>query len=326
MHLLGRHGRPDRRQPFEYRSILVPVVSGPTSREASLLAARLAARRRGRVFLLRALVVDPGLPLDAHLTEQTEHAERLLRECAGIVESQGAKAEAKLVRTRQAGRAIVEEAGHRGVDIVVLGAPRSTHKRIFGHTVHYVLQHSPSRVMVAAGKRRWLPFKTTATEFEAEPKRILVPLKLGPIGEEMLATAVKLAAGRDATVEALNALLVPLEFAIDEGLPEGEERATSALAEARAVGAEHGVTVEGSVVRTRSIGRAIVERAVESHADLVVLGSAPRWRRQSRFFSPTVDYVLRRSPAEVLIVAFPQGAVGGEQAAAREVALGWASR
>ena len=52
---------------------------------------------------------------------------------------------------------------------------------------------------------------------------------------------------------------------------------------------------------------AIVARAEEINADLIVLGSAPRWRRQSRFFSPTVDYVLRKAPAEVLVVAFPQG-------------------
>jgi basic amino acid/polyamine antiporter, APA family len=37
------------------------------------------------------------------------------------------------------------------------------------------------------------------------------------------------------------------------------------------------------------------------------MGSSPRWRRQSRFFSPTVEYVLRKAPSEVLIVAFPQG-------------------
>ena len=37
------------------------------------------------------------------------------------------------------------------------------------------------------------------------------------------------------------------------------------------------------------------------------VGSAPRWRRQSRFFSPTVDYVLRRAPCEVMVVAYPQG-------------------
>jgi hypothetical protein len=42
-----------------------------------------------------------------------------------------------------------------------------------------------------------------------------------------------------------------------------------------------------------------------------MLGSAPRWRRQSRFFSPTVEYVLKKAKAEVLIVAFPQGVLEG---------------
>jgi nucleotide-binding universal stress UspA family protein len=68
-------------------------------------------------------------------------------------------------------------------------------------------------------------------------------------------------------------------------------------------------------VRARAIGNAIVERAIEVDADLIVLGSAPRWRRQSRFFSPTVDYVLRKAPCEVLIVAFPQTVLDEELAA-----------
>src|SRR6185436_11304063 len=89
--------------------------------------------------------------------------------------------------------------------------------------------------------------------------RILVPMKLGDIGEEMIATAVKLAQERGASVEALHVIRVPMELPLD--------------------------------------------------ADLIVLGSAPRWRRQSRFFSPTVDYVLKKAPSEVLIVAFPQGAL-----------------
>ena len=73
--------------------------------------------------------------------------------------------------------------------------------------------------------------------------------------------------------------------------------------------------VEGVTVRHRAIGEAIVQRARESRADLIVLGSAPRWRRQSRFFSPTVDHVLRRAPCEVLIVAFPQSVMDAELAA-----------
>ena len=69
-------------------------------------------------------------------------------------------------------------------------------------------------------------------------------------------------------------------------------------------------------MRARAIGRAIVEHALEVDADLIVLGSSPRWRRQSRFFSPTVDYVLRKAPCEVLIVAFPQSVLDEELAEA----------
>jgi nucleotide-binding universal stress UspA family protein len=65
--------------------------------------------------------------------------------------------------------------------------------------------------------------------------------------------------------------------------------------------------VETATIRARSIGHAIVEEAIERDADLIVLGSAPRWRRQSRFFSPTVDHVLRHAPCQVLVVAFPDG-------------------
>ncbi len=59
----------------------------------------------------------------------------------------------RLVRSRNAGRAIVEEAERRQSEIIVLGAPRSRHRRIFGHTVDYVLKQAPCRVMVAAGRR-----------------------------------------------------------------------------------------------------------------------------------------------------------------------------
>jgi APA family basic amino acid/polyamine antiporter len=142
---------------------------------------------------------------------------------------------------------------------------------------------------------------------QADFSKILVPMKLGEIGEEMVATAVKLAQERGSSVEALYVIRVPLELPLDAPMRVEEERATVSLAEAAALGADNNVEVVGRTIRARSIGEAIVQAAGEAGADLIVLGSSPRWRRQSRFFSPTVDYVLRRSPAEVLIVAFPQG-------------------
>ena len=140
-----------------------------------------------------------------------------------------------------------------------------------------------------------------------EFRRVLVPMKLGPIGEEMVATAVALAKEREAQVDAVFVILVPLDQPLDAPLLDLEEQAAASLAEAVLLGDEHGVRVEPVTVRARSIGQAIVGQALERDADLIVLGSSPRWRRQSTFFSPTVDYVLRRAPCEVLVVAFPQG-------------------
>jgi basic amino acid/polyamine antiporter, APA family len=142
---------------------------------------------------------------------------------------------------------------------------------------------------------------------QAEFSKILVPMKLGEIGEEMVATAVKLAQERGAAVVALHVIRVPLDQPLDAELVDEEERAAASLAEAAVLGSDHGVKVEGRSIRARAIGEAIVQAAEESGADLIVLGSSPRWRRQSRFFSPTVDYVLRKASAEVLVVAFPQG-------------------
>jgi APA family basic amino acid/polyamine antiporter len=142
---------------------------------------------------------------------------------------------------------------------------------------------------------------------EAQYSRILVPMKLGPIGEEMVATAVKLAQESGASVYALHVIRVPMEKPLEAELHDEDERAAASLAEARILGADHGVTVEDGTVRARSIGDAIVSEAKKVNADLIVVGSSPRWRRQSRFFSPTVEYVLRKAPCEVLVVAFPQG-------------------
>jgi APA family basic amino acid/polyamine antiporter len=144
---------------------------------------------------------------------------------------------------------------------------------------------------------------------------ILVPMKLGEIGEEMVATAVRLAQAQQSTIEALHVIRVPLELPLDAPMEEEEEQAEASIAEAKLLGADHGVVVIGKTVRARSIGEAIVSEAAERGVDLIVVGSSPRWRRQSRFFSPTVEYVLRKAACEVLIVAFPQGVLEGDEGA-----------
>ena len=79
----------------------------------------------------------------------------------------------------------------------------------------------------------------------AEFARVLVPMKLGDIGEEMVATAVALAKERNATVEAIYVVRVPREFPLEGPLPpEVAERAELSLEEARALGEDNDVVVE----------------------------------------------------------------------------------
>jgi APA family basic amino acid/polyamine antiporter len=148
----------------------------------------------------------------------------------------------------------------------------------------------------------------------AQYHSLLVPMKLGDIGEEMVATAVALAKEHGAAVEALYVIKVPLELPLDAELVDREEQAAASLAEAALLGDEHGVEVRAEAVKARSIGHAIVDEAAKRGVDLIVLGSSPRWRRQSRFFSPTVDHVLRNAHCEVLVVAFPQGVLEAQPA------------
>lgn len=147
-------------------------------------------------------------------------------------------------------------------------------------------------------------------------EHILVPMKLGVIGEEMVATAIKLAQEHGSTVEVLHVIRVPLDLDADAPMPEEEELAAESIEEAKLLAEDYGVTVNGRIVRSRSIGEAIVTEAARGGADLVVLGSAPRWRRQSRFFSPTVEHVLRRAPCEVAVVAVPESALEEEEGGA----------
>jgi nucleotide-binding universal stress UspA family protein len=137
-------------------------------------------------------------------------------------------------------------------------------------------------------------------------------VKVGPIGEEVFATALRLAEELHASVTALHVLLVPLDKPLDAALIDAEERAASSLAEAKLLAAEHGIEVQAGLVRARSIGKAIVAEADARGSDLIVMGSSPRWRRQSRFFSPTVEYVLWKAPCEVMVIAYPEGVLEEE--------------
>jgi APA family basic amino acid/polyamine antiporter len=141
---------------LEYRRLLVPVVTGQPSDDALDVACGLAAERGAQIIALNVLEVPLDLPLNAQLPDEEDHANAELDEAQAIGDSYGITVVDRLVRARNAGEAIVEEATRRGTEIIVVGSPRrvltARSKAVFGSTVDYVLKHAPCRVMVAASR------------------------------------------------------------------------------------------------------------------------------------------------------------------------------
>jgi nucleotide-binding universal stress UspA family protein len=291
-----------------YRSIVVPLLGRAETEHALDLACRLASQRSANVILVAPVIVEQELPLNAHFERETKVMRVRMQRAKEIARAYGVGVKERLIRTRAGGlgREVAEVAGDHRAELVVVGAPvesRRGFKRAFPAEVLAIVREAPCRVMIVSG-----PVVRRARQQQAALSWILVPMKLGPIGEEMVKTAIKLAGDQHAAVEALFVIKVPLDQPIDAPLSEEEEQAAASLAEAAALGAAQGVEVTGRAKRARSIGEAIVDEAARTSADVIVLGSSARWRRQARFFSPTVDYVLRHAAGEVLVVAFPQGA------------------
>ena len=100
------------------------------------------------------LEIPLDLPLSADMPAEEGVANRELDEARAIGDSYGVTVIPRLVRARNAGAAIVEEAERRGTEIIVIGTPRKDLARrkraIFGRTVDYVLKNATCRVLVTA--------------------------------------------------------------------------------------------------------------------------------------------------------------------------------
>jgi APA family basic amino acid/polyamine antiporter len=144
---------------LEFRSILVPIAPGYPSDEAMDVACRLAAERRASIVALTAIEVPLDQPLDTDLPEDVWEANEQLDEARAIGESYGVRVIGRIARTRNIGRAIVDEAVRRGSEIIVMAGPRRVRlqggrRQIFGDAVDFVLRHAPCRVMIVTAREQ----------------------------------------------------------------------------------------------------------------------------------------------------------------------------
>ena len=159
--------------------------------------------------------------------------------------------------------------------------------------------------VVRAGLRETVraPVVVLGPSLTIEYRTIVVPVVRSEESEEALVAAARVAAERRASVAIIHVIEVPLDLPLDVHLPEAEDEADEVLDNSAAFVESYGVRAVSRVLRARAAGPAIVEEVELRTAELIVMG-APRVRPgRGPIFGRTVDYVLKHSPARVLIAA-----------------------
>jgi APA family basic amino acid/polyamine antiporter len=147
-HRVLRRERPAFFVELEYRSAIVPIFGTDVDASALKTAAKLVGEE-ALVEAIYVLRVPNQLSLDAGLAEEEQLGLSVLESAKVRGRHAGLKVQTRLIRTRNPGAAIVEEAERQRAEIIYLGtahAPAS--ERALGPTATYLLAHRPCRVVI----------------------------------------------------------------------------------------------------------------------------------------------------------------------------------
>jgi basic amino acid/polyamine antiporter, APA family len=157
--VIERPERPADFQKLDYRTALVPIFGADISAAALGRAAKLIGEE-GVVYAIFVLPVPSQLSLDAGLQEEEAQGRSVLESARIQARRAGIKIHTGLIRTRNPGAAIVDEAERVGADAIywsTIHAP--TGEQRIGPTAAYVLGKRPCRVIIETENR-----STSSTE------------------------------------------------------------------------------------------------------------------------------------------------------------------
>ncbi len=204
---------------------------------------------------------------------------------------------------------------------------------VFGVVLYVIYRRGQEKPL---RKRFTIPARALQDAPEVEYGSILVPVFGGPLDDDIVGTAGRLASDESddgeggAVIEALFVVEVPMSLPLDARVP--DERiadAKRAVARAKEVGEEYeGVVVATAMVRARSAGQAIVAEAKRRGVEAIVLGAEQESRTRGgqllggraavrdRGLADMTRYVLEKAPCRVILTAAPAGEEGQREGVA----------
>jgi hypothetical protein len=145
---IERPKRPPDFHELGYRTALVPIFGGDISAATLRSAAKLIGED-GVVYAVFVLPVPAQLPLEAGLEDEEAQGRSVLESARIQARRLGINVHTGLIRTRNPGAALVEEAERIGCDVIywsTIHAPAGEQR--IGPTAAYLLSKRPCRVII----------------------------------------------------------------------------------------------------------------------------------------------------------------------------------
>ncbi len=135
---------------MQANKILVPVSGEASDNEALSMACEMTRATKGKVYVLYVIEVERELPLDAETGEAIDKGEEILQRMEELGKSFHGRIQAEILRARDAGPAVVQEAEEREVEAIVMAMPYKKHHGVFslGQTVPYILKNASCPVLL----------------------------------------------------------------------------------------------------------------------------------------------------------------------------------
>ncbi len=152
-HRIPRAARPADFEALGYRTALVPIFGTDVSASALSAAAKLVGAD-GALYAVFVLPVPSQLSLEAGLEEEEAAGRLVLESAREQARRAGIRIHTGLIRTRNPGAALVDEARRVGADVIywsTLHAPAG--ERRLGPTAMYLLSKRPCRVIIETENR-----------------------------------------------------------------------------------------------------------------------------------------------------------------------------
>jgi len=151
---IERAERPADFEELEYKTALVPIFGEDISATALSSAAKLIGKE-GVLYAIFVLPVPSQLSLEAGLEDEEAQGRSVLESARIQARRRGIKIHTGLIRTRNPGAAIVEEAQRVGADVIYWSAIHApTGEQRIGPTAAYLLSKRPCRIIIETENRR----------------------------------------------------------------------------------------------------------------------------------------------------------------------------